>query len=171
MRGLSRLFAGLMALLGAGCDDGTVITHVDSAQARLARSMLVTAGPQGFPVEIHGAPFAGVTPAEVAARLKAPPRFPAGIRFRAVEPGAEGRRLVLVFNRARHPDAWADCRLTAPPPALAPRSEGFSVSATLCSGQGVVVAGHLEARRSRADDPEGFARAMTLLLMSIMEGA
>jgi hypothetical protein len=128
---LSRLAAAALALLGAGCD-GTVITHVDKDQARLARSFLVTAGPDGFPVETHGAPFAGVTAAQVAARLRAPASVPAGIRFRPVAPGTEARRLVLVFNREGQPNRHADCRLTAPAPTVAPRDVGFSVSATLC---------------------------------------
>jgi hypothetical protein len=167
---LRRLGAAALALL-AGCDDGTIVTLVDAGQARLARSFLVTAGPQGFPVEIHGAPFAGVAPAEVAARLRAPASFPAGIRFRAVEPGAEGRRLVLVFNRDGPPDRHADCRMTAPASGRAPRDVGFSVSATLCSGAGYVVTGHMEARKTRADDPDEFARVMRLLLTTITEGA
>jgi hypothetical protein len=168
---LPRLSAALLALLAAGCDDGTVITLVDREQARLAKSFLVTAGPDGFPVETHGAPFAGVSAAEVAARLRAPPSFPAGIRFRPVAPGTEARRLVLVFNRQGQPDRHADCRLSAPAPTVAPREVGFSVSATLCSGAGVVVTGHMEARKTRADDPAAFSRVMTLLLMTIMDGA
>lgn len=168
---LSRLSAAILALLAAGCDDGTVITLVDREQARLAKSFLVTAGPEGFPVETHGTPFAGVTTVEVAARLRAPPSFPAGIRFRPVAPGAEARRLVLVFNREGAPNRHADCRLTAPARTVPPREVGFSVSATLCSGAGVVVTGHMEARKTRADDPDEFSRVMTLLLMTIMDGA
>lgn len=156
----------LAAAALAGCDDGTVVTRVDRPVSDV-RSYVTTLALSGMPVESHGAPFAGVSPAELAARLRLPPAYPAGTSFRAVAPGETRERLVLDFNPATPGRAAAACRgdLGA---ARENRAEtGFSVSATLCNGERVVVSGHLDARRTRADDPEGFRRAMTALFLQM----
>ncbi len=158
-----RLLAAALAL--SACDDGATITRVDRLVGDV-RSYVTTMALGGMAVESHGAPFDGVTPQEVAARLRLPPAYPTGAGFRAAAPG-DAERLVLDFNPGVPGRAAAACR-GALGAAQRNRGEvGFSVSATLCSGERVLVSGHLDARRVRADDAEGFRRAMTALLQQM----
>lgn len=163
---LSGLFAALAAL--AGCDDGTVITRVDN-QIGAVDSYLIPMAAGGLPTEVHGAPFDGVTPEQIVARLRLPGGYPTDIRFRAVAPGpgAVGR-LVLAFNPDGPPNGQALCGLTAPRPGLPPREVGFAVTATLCNGARVLTTAHMEARKTRADDPEGFVKAMQRLFTAML---
>jgi hypothetical protein len=164
---LRRAFAGFGALLAAGCDEPTVITRVDDLG--LSRSWIVSVGSGGLPVEVHGAPFAGVRREEVAARLQ----FPSGnlhdVRFRLVQPGETGNRLVLVFNRTGAPDGYGDCLRTTEAATRESAGPGFDVTATFCTGERALATGFMEAPKARADDPDAFLRAMRLLLKTITE--
>jgi len=165
---LGTLLAALGAL--AGCDDGTVITRVTNFTGG-GRDYVIPFAAGGLPTEIHGAPFAGVTADEVAAKLRLPPRFPAAIRFRAVAPGAGvAGRLVLAFNPEGPPNGMALCAPAAPKRLAPPRAVGFAVTATLCNGERVLTTGHLEAPKTRADDPQAFSHAMTRLFTALFEG-
>lgn len=165
---LSGLLAGAAGLLSA-CDDGTRVTRVDR-MGSFSRSYLVTAAAGGgLPVIVHGAPFEGVAPEEVVARLS----FPAGtlhyVDFRLAERGTRPtNRLVLVFNRADAPDGVRDCR--GETPRLAgpdPGGTGFSAQATFCMGDRMQATGVLEATRTRAGDPQSLASALRRLLREI----
>lgn len=167
LRWLSRLVAGALGLAVAACDDGTVITRVMVFGD--ARSFFILSGPQGMASEVHGAPFPGVTPAQVAERLRAPADLPTGIRFRAVAPGEarEGPRLVLVFNPLDPIDGVRDCQRTGPARVDKPRDVGFTVTATLCNKGALVATAHMNATKTKADDPAEFTRVMQLLMMQI----
>ncbi len=157
-----------LTLALAGCDDGTVITRVDRYPA-FDSSQIIHMDAGGIPAEIHGLPFPGVDPDEVAARLRLPAGFAQGFRFRAVAPGsgAEGR-LVLVFNGTEAPNGVRDCKRGAEAPTEPPRDVGFALMATFCRGAAMLAGGHLEARTTRADDPQEFSRVMQTLLFNII---
>lgn len=165
------LGAGLSALmLAGGCDDGTVITRVDRRPG-FSLSQVVAMAAGGVPTEVHGAPFPGAAPDDVAARLAMPASFAAGTTFRAATPGAADtrRRLVLVFNPSAPPNGLRDCRRVEPAPTREPGATGFAVTATFCEGERMLATGHLEARRTQADDWAGFTRVMRLLLRDVMD--
>ena len=168
MRRLTAWLAALTALFAGACDESTTITRLERMSG-FSRSWLVAAAAGALPVEVHGAPFMGVTPAEVVARLRFPNGRVHGTRFRLAEPGDSGRpRLVLVFNRMGAPNAWRDCDA---PDEAAPRENpgpGFTVTASFCGGRGMEASGHMEASQTRADDPEAFRRAMTQLFQQIL---
>lgn len=162
----------LLALLAA-CDDGTVITRVRQWPA-FARSQIVAMGSDGgIPTEIHGRPFPAADPAEIAGLLRLPAGWPQEFGFRAIRPGPRGtharRRLVLVFNPAEPPQGPLNCRRAYEAPTHAPREAGFEVTATFCDGEKMLATGHMEARRTREDDPQEFARVMRLLLQVTMQ--
>ena len=161
------LFGALAALLGA-CDNPTTITRVHFVHQGL-EATIRNAGLAH--VESHGRPFAGVTADEIAARLKLPAAFPSGFRFTAREPAPrperDGLRLVLHFNPAGPPDGQADCRREAEAETLPPSTEGFRVTASWCQGARMFSTGFMEAPRTRADDPTGFANAMLRLMIQI----
>jgi hypothetical protein len=174
LRRVGQALAGLAGALLAACDDGTVITRVEVWGD--SRSYFTTAGAAGVATEVHGTPFADVTPGEVVARLKAPAGMAQDIRFRLAAPGeaAEGIRLLLIFNRTDVVDSIRDCRRSArgqpiPVEAKPSRTVGFTVTASLCHAEARVATAHMEARKTRADDPDEFARVMRLLLMQITQ--
>lgn len=171
-RRATQIILGLAGALLAACDDGTVITRVQVWGD--ARSYFTTAGAAGVATEVHGRPFARVSAEEVVARLRPPAGMAQDVRFRLVQQGeqAEGIRLLLVFNRTDVPDTIRDCRRSArgqtlPVEANPAQDVGFTVTATLCHAEARVATAHMEATKTRADDPEEFARVMRLLLMQI----
>jgi hypothetical protein len=161
--GLSALLAGVAALI-SGCEDRTVVTRVDK-RFDDTRSYIVPIAAGGLPVEVIGAPFAGVTAGEVIARLRLPGGWPTDIRFRASE--GERGRLVLAFNPSGPPNGRALCSGARPEP-LPAKAEGFVVTASFCNGDTLIATGHMEAQNTRADDPEAFGRVMTSLFQQIL---
>ncbi len=169
LRGLR--LGGLLGVLAAslgGCDNPTTVTRVIVMHGGLEASIRSAGAAH---VESHGRPFEGVAPDEIAARLKLPAAFPSGFRFTARTPGPrperDGLRLVLHFNPAGPPDGQADCRRESEAQTLPPASEGFSVTASWCQGSRLFSTGFMEAPKTRADDPGGFAQAMLRLMIEI----
>ncbi|MDD2869177.1 hypothetical protein [Neomegalonema sp.] len=171
---MGALAAGAFGLLG-GCDAYT-ITRVDSL-ALMSKGTLYTLSTRGgIPTEIHGTPFAGVEPSEVAARLKLPAGLPAGIRFRAVAPGGfedehEKARLVLIFNGASPPGSGPACRLREVAPVNPPQPGGFTLFAVFCDGRNWFGQGFLEARKTAHGDWERFGRLTASLFQEILSQA
>jgi hypothetical protein len=162
---LTAALAALGALL-TGCEDHTVVTRVDKRIDDM-RSYVVPMAAGGLPVEIYGAPFDGVTEGEIIARLRLPGGWPTDIGFRAADRPGERGRLVLAFNIDGPPNGRAMCAGTIP--RLGPaRQEGFTVLASFCNGDRLLSTGHMEARNTRADDPEAFRRVMTHLFQNIL---
>jgi len=164
--------AGIMAALGlSGCDDGTIITQLDST-ARLAKSRITTAAHGGFPTEVHGAPFPGIEPYQVAEVLKLPAGWPTDIKFRAIEPTPNDyhkpTRLVLVFGGGV-PDPAYHCQLTEPLKTAPPSEVGFDVHAVFCSGQDWFATGYMQAPKARGEDATEFRKAMRQLLRTILD--
>lgn len=173
MGGKGGLLAGLVAALGlSACDDGgTIITNVD-ATAKLDKTRITANAAGGFPTEVHGSPFPGIEPDQVAGVLALPQSWPKDIRFRAVEPGSHGyhnpTRLVLVFNGGV-PDPAFHCRLKEPLETAPPSEVGFNVHAVFCSGEDWFASGYMKAPRVTGEDATGFRKAMRQLLRTILD--
>ncbi|MEM9735758.1 MAG: hypothetical protein AAF908_04030 [Pseudomonadota bacterium] len=165
---MKRYALALLALLSA-CDDGTIITHTDRLVAISMRDLVVMTSGGGIPTEIHGTPFAGATPADLAGALRPPARASQATRWRAVEPGGRdhGTRMVLHFNPASPPNSARDCRLTAPAETGPPQETGFRVTLTFCKGEIWQATGYLQARKTEAGDWEEYTRVMRVLLAAI----
>ncbi|WP_018632192.1 hypothetical protein [Neomegalonema perideroedes] len=169
--------AGAFGLLG-GCDAYTV-TRVESLPLMSKGTLYTIAARGGIPTEIHGAPFPGATPDEVAAHLRLPAGLPAGIRFRPVAPGGfedehEKARLVLIFNGASPPGSGPACRLREIAPANPPQAGGFTLYAVFCDGRSWFGQGFLEARKTEPGDWTRFGRLTANLFQEILvhaEGA
>lgn len=165
----ARLIGGLVGLVVAACDDGTVITRV--AQFPGYDISLITS--RGVvPTAVHGLPLQGMTADGVVAALRMPGGYSQSVRFVPVAvddaEAREGHRLVLVFNRTDSPDPHRDCRAAAPLPTRAPGEEGFTVTMTLCGRDRPFATAHMEARRTRADDTAGFSQVMVRLLQQLL---
>ena len=158
----------LLAL--AGCDEPTIITHVDRLSHMSQGDLLTMQGAKGIPVEFHGSPFRD-TPATTLANAMRPPSGSAqGVRFAAATPG-EGHnwRLVLHFNpQDGIPNAFHDCKLTSEAQTAGPSAESFSVNATFCKGTEWQAHGFMKVLEIEDGDVEAFSRVMRQLFLSIL---
>lgn len=164
-----QVVGGLLGLIVAACDDGTVITRV----ARFPGYDLSLITARGtVPTVVHGTPLRGMTEGEVVASLRMPGGYPQGVRFVPVAAddadAFEGHRLVLVFNRSDAPDPHRDCRARRPLPTAAPGAEGFTLTMTLCGRDRPFATAHMEARRTRAGDAAGFGQVMVRLTQQLL---
>ncbi len=159
------------ALTLVACDDGPTITHVN-ATTKLDKSRIATTAAGGFPTEVHGAPFPGIEPFQVAEVLKMPQGWPGGVAFRAVEPGSHDYhspiRLVLVFNGG-NPDHNYHCKLKEPLKTAPPSGTGFDVNAVFCSGEEYFATGYMKAPKVTGEDATGYRKAMRQLLRVILD--
>jgi hypothetical protein len=159
------------ALLLGGCDDPTVITHVDKLSHMRMNDLWTMQDARGLPVEIHGAPFANVGDREIAGALRPPAGSAQEVRFHAVPPGSwQGGhpwRLVLHFNARGAPNARADCRLLAEAPTDPPPPGSFTVNASFCNGPDWQAHGFLRALEVEDGDMAAFADMMRQLMLAI----
>lgn len=162
----------LALLLLAGCDEPTVISHVDKLSHMRLNDLWTMQDARGLPVELHGAPFAHVTDSEIVEAIRPPGGTAQEVRFYAAPPGSwkggHPWRLVLHFNPQGPPNAPADCRLleearTKPPPA-----GSFAVNATFCEGDAWQARGFLEALKVEDGDLDAFADMMRQLMLTML---
>ncbi|MEM1299193.1 MAG: hypothetical protein AAGH68_07910 [Pseudomonadota bacterium] len=171
MRKVLVLF-GLLAL--TGCDEPTVITHVDRLHHMTQDQLVVMQDARGIPVEFHGRPFLNDVPhAELAAAMRPPNGSAQGVRFHAVAPGhsanGHGWRLVLHFNPQDDvPNSFEDCKLSSEANTAGPMTEAFSVNATFCKGTEWQAHGFMRVLKIAKADPDAFARAMKQLFLAIL---
>lgn len=163
-----RLAAALLALVAA-CDAPTVITHVFRLPNIRESDLVAMQGPGGIPVEIHGRPWAGADPAELAGAMTGPAGA-AAIRFKArpvTGPTAHGARVVLHFTPVGAPSGPADCARTAEAATGTPPAKGFAVNMTFCRGAEVEAQGFLRALETEPGDYAAFSTAMRQLLLVV----
>jgi len=156
-----------LGLIGAlmGCDDATISQQGRRAFLNaddLARMQEAS----GNLVEIHGAPWPGATPEELASTLRMP-NAP-DVRFRAVRPGAwvigSGKRIVLHFNPVGGPNSNADCLTTEELETKAPTGRGFTVNASFCRGREWLVRAYMKVGSVETDDWLRYTQVMRKLL-------
>jgi len=151
-----RAFCAALALaaLLAGCDDDG-IRDVGRREFVTRKHLADAFAGSSLPVEVHGAPWQGANPEEIAATLRMPEGVARNVHFRAIAPGdpvsSEGERLVLLFNSDGTTSQDAACLATGPLPTTPPPGGSFAVSATFCHGQKWVTYGVMEAEVDATD--------------------
>lgn len=162
-------FIALVCLLLAGCDEPTVITHVDKLPHMSRADLLHMQETDGIPVEFHGRPFESPDPDVLAAAMKPPAGGSQSVRFFAAPPGSRtGWRLVLHFNpQGGVPNAVHDCRRTAEAQTAGIAKGRFSVNVTFCEGDEWQAHGFLKVHDIDEGDTEAFSRAMRQLFTVI----
>ena len=156
---MKRSLPALLCLAGAlaGCEEPAV-SNVMRREMITAKQLVAMQEASGgaILVEIHGTPWPGADPAEVAGTLRMPEGPGRGVRFSAVPPGhgliGDGDRLVLLFNPKGKPDSERDCRATGEIETAAPGRDGFTVQATFCRGTEWVIRASFNAREVTQDD-------------------
>lgn len=162
-------YAAMLVLAStvAGCDDSTV-SSTDRRTFLKAGGLLALQETSGLLVEVHGTPWSGATPEQLASTLRMPDGAGKDVRFRDIAPGqwviGDGRRLVLHFNPVGAPDSNADCRAEKEFVTAAPAKKGFTVNATFCKKGEWLMHGFLKARAVGQDDWFGYTMAMQKLL-------
>jgi len=128
------MFCAIASL--AGCNEDPHITNV-------SRHLIVFGNPAPpvtaetvMIVEIHGLPWDGSTPNEVANTMKMPEGPARTARFVAVAPGEAqiggAERLVFQFNPTGPIDSVAICQAKGPLEVEEPDGDGFTVNAVYC---------------------------------------
>lgn len=162
-------YCAMAALLGtvAGCDDATV-SGTERRSFLKAGDLMELQQTSGVLVEIHGAPWPGATPEQIASTLRMPDGAGKAVRFRDISPGqwviGDGERLVLHFNPTGAPDSNADCRAKEEFKTEPPAKKGFTVNATFCKKGEWLIHGFLKARAVTQDDWFGYTMVMRKLL-------
>jgi hypothetical protein len=168
---IGRLFAAL-TLIGtlASCDDNTV-SSTERRSFLKADGLMALQESSGLLVEIHGVPWTGATPEQIASTLRMPEGVAREVRFRDSAPGqwiiGDGNRLVLHFNPIGDPDSNADCRATESMQTAPPAKTGFTVNGTFCKGDQWLIRGFLKARTVEQDDWFEYTFAMQKLLVTM----
>lgn len=167
---MKRLNALLLGVLLAGCDEATVITHVDKLSHMSLSDLVTMQDGGGIPVEFHGLPFRTASPETLASAMRAPAAASQGIRFRPIVPGhggGHGWRLVLHFNPTGAPNGFADCKHTSEQTTNPPKAEGFDVNATFCEGSDWQAHGFMKSLKTADGDLEGYRDVMQQLMAAI----
>jgi hypothetical protein len=162
----------VLTLIGtvAGCDDATV-SGTERRTFLKAAGLLKLQETSGLLVEVHGAPWPGATPEQIASTLRMPSGPAKEVRFRDIAPGqwviGRGTRLVLHFNPKGKPNSNADCRAEKEIATEPPSKKGFTVNATFCKKGEWLIHGFLKARAVAQDDWFGYTFAMQKLLRTL----
>lgn len=156
----------LVALL-AGCEESGV-SNVQRREMITAKELVREEQAGGLFVEIHGAPWPGADPAEIAGTLRMPEGPGRGVRFSPVPPGqgaiGTGNRMVLHFNPRGKPNSSRDCRATGEIETAPPRSDGFKVQATFCRDRDWVIQASFDASDVTENDWLAYYLRMQVLL-------
>jgi hypothetical protein len=165
-RSMVWLRLAFICLIGAvaGCDD----SNISGIERRSFFNAKALSEVGSLMVEIHGAPWPGATPDELASTLRMPDGVGKAVRFSAVRPGqwivGSGERLVLHFNPSGAPDHIADCRTKKEFQTKPPTKQGFTVSATYCKGPDWQIHTFLNAEDVGVEDWLGYIMNMRKLL-------
>ena len=154
---MMRRLPALICLVGvlAACED-TGVSNVARRERINAKKLYEMQKDTGvILLEIHGVPWAGAEPEEIAGTLRMPEGPGREVRFSYVPPGqgliGAGERLVLRFNPTTG-SGGSVCGAASELPTEAPKEDGFVVSGTFCRGRDWVVRATLDADDVPAND-------------------
>jgi hypothetical protein len=159
----------IMGLIGAlaGCDNAD-ISGMERRVFFNAADLAAMPNADGLLVEIHGTPWPGATPEQMALALHMPDGVAKAVRFRAASPGqwviGDGQRLVLHFNPIGAPDHIADCKTREAFQTKPPAKRKFTVSATFCKKEEWLIHAYLKAKTVGQDDWFNYTISMQRLL-------
>ncbi len=152
-----RRLPAIVCLIGilAGCEDPG-ISNVARREHVSAKKLLKMHDENGVIfVEIHGVPWEGADPAEIAGTIRMPEGPGRPVRFKDMAPGqgqiGGGERLVLRFNPTTG-SGGAVCGAKGELSTKPPRRDGFIVNATFCRGTDWLVRATLDADDVPAND-------------------
>lgn len=159
-----------LALL-AGCDEPTVISHVDRLGSVTADDLWTMQDGRGVPVEIHGRPFDRITDREIAEVLRPPGGSSQGVKFYTTPVGSwkggHPWRIVLHFNPQGAPNSFHDCKLIREARTNARQENQFSVNVSFCKNDTWEAHGFLKVLSISDGDTEALGNALQSLMLAI----
>lgn len=152
-----RSWLAVAAMLGlTGCDEPTVISHVDRMPHMVVSDLWTLQDGRGIPVEIHGSPWRRVADNEIAEAMRAPARTGDSISFYSQPVGGwEGGhpwRIVLHFNPRGGPNAFHDCRLVSEAVTDERMENAYSVNLTFCKQDKSQAHGYMQVLSAEPGD-------------------
>lgn len=154
---MKRRLPALLCLLGilAGCEEADV-RNIQRRAFINAKDLVKLQEVSGaVMLEIHGVPWTGAAPEEIAGTLRMPEGRARGVRFHPVPPAqgnfGSGERIVMWFN-PRQGAGNAMCAATGELPTEPPSGRGFIVRAAFCHGRNWLVRATFEADDIKAND-------------------
>ncbi|MFT7025909.1 MAG: hypothetical protein ACI9ZH_001141 [Paracoccaceae bacterium] len=169
------LVATLTALPLAACDNAADQTKVTLVFRDIGYdSSYFTAAPTV--AEVHNGPFDGVTAQQVAAMIRLPQSYPAGLKFAWSAPDATPKpriRLVVAFNSRSPYPGEAMCRgddshgsqaLGAPSPY---DQESYMVDMALCRDELALASASMEARTTQTRDAAFVERTFNHMMNAV----
>lgn len=156
-----------------GCDEPTVITHVDRRPNITMDQLWTMQDSRGIPVEIHGSPFRVSTDQELAEAIRPPGSAAQGVKFYSSPVGSwkggHGHRLVLHFNPAGAPNTYKDCRLDQEAVTGERPESGYSVNLSFCKEDEWQAQAYLRVLSSEDRDFEAYANAIASTFLAIFQ--
>lgn len=173
MNGWRMAFAVAAALILTGCDEPTVISHVDRNPDITMDQLWTMQDSRGIPVEIHGAPFRVSTDQELAEAIRPPGSVAQGVKFYSAPvgswAGAHGYRLVLHFNPSGAPNPYRDCQLEQEAVTAERPDAGYSVNLTFCKENKWEATAFLKVLEAEERDFEAYANAIGTTFLAIFK--
>lgn len=161
----------LALILLAGCDEPTVISHVDKLDHMTTDQLWTMQDGRGIPVEIHGSPFHRITDREVAEVLRPPGGASQGVTFYAAPVGSwtggHPWRVVLHFNPQGAPNSYADCKLVAEARTNARPENGFTVNVSFCKDDQWQAHGYMQVLKIEDGDTEALGDTLQQVMLAI----
>lgn len=165
------LMLALPAFL-VGCDDPTIISHVERRGNLDSKSLWTMQQGGGVPVEVHGNPFSAVAVEDLVAALRPPNGTSQEVRFRLVPPGlvanSHVRRLVLHFNATGAPHTPHDCDRSEEVGTQGVLGAGYTVNVSFCAGERWLGQAYLRALETPDNDVEAFVSAMKRVFREVL---
>ncbi|MEO1492734.1 MAG: hypothetical protein AAFV19_11330 [Pseudomonadota bacterium] len=167
-----RLFRLVLPLvLLAGCDEPTIISHVDKLAHMSKDDLWTMQDGRGIPVEIHGSPFNRITDREVAEVLRPPGGASQEVRFYATPVGSwtggHPWRIVLHFNPQGAPNSFSDCQLTREARTNARPEDGFTVNVSFCKDDQWQAHGYLQVLKIEDGDTDALGNTLQQVMLAI----
>ena len=161
------------AILVSGCDDATVISHVDKMPNMKLDDLWTMQDGRGIPVEIHGQPFRTGSDLTLAEALRPPAGVAEGVKFYSAPvgtwKGGHAWRLVLHFNPRGGPNAYEDCKRDAEAVTNELPAEGYSVNVSFCKADEWQAHGFLKVLKGDGSDTQAYSDAMATLMSAIFQ--
>lgn len=160
----------VLALL-SGCDEPTVISHIDRLDHMTADQLWTMQDGRGIPVEVHGSPFRRIPDREVVEVLRPPAGASQDVNYYAAPVGSwtggHPWRIVLHFNPQGAPNSFSDCQLTREARTNARPENGFTVNVSFCKEDRWQAHGYMQVLKIEDGDTEALGDVMQQVMLAI----
>lgn len=167
------LIAVFAAMVVSGCDEPTVISHVDKLPHMKLDDLWTMQDGRGIPVEIHGNIWRNSTDRALAEAIRPPAGVAKGVKFYSAPVGSwqggHAWRMVMHINPQGPPNAFADCKLTEEAQTAERPETGYSINISFCKKEEWHAHAFLQVLKSEPGEFEPYSNAMATTLSAIFQ--